>query len=131
MTIRISAAHNEARLAATLAQLDEGLGNAVIEFYGTARPVEIYEAPSSPVLARIDLTKPAGSISSGVLTLTAAADGLVFETGEALWARFLNGNALVVMDGDCSGPDGSGDVKLDAAQLYAGGSARLVSAAIG
>lgn len=131
MTVRITTAHNQARLAGTLAQLDAGAGNAAIQVYGGTKPDAVGDAPSSAMLVQIELTKPAGTIAGGLLTLGATGDGLVAATGQATWARFVNGDGAVVMDGDCSDTDGGGDVKLVATQLYAGGDARLASALIG
>lgn len=131
MTARITVAHNEARLAGTLAHLDEGAGNASIQIFGGTKPPSIGDTPDSAMLVQIGLTKPAGTIEAGVLSLTADGDGLVTASGFATWARFVNGNGNTVMDGDCSASGGGGDVTLVTQQLYAGGDARLVSALIG
>lgn len=131
MTLRITTAHNEARLAATLAQLDAGTGNAAVQVYAGTKPATITGTPDSAMLVAIELTKPAGTVASGALTLTQAADGLIASTGVATWARFVNGNGTVVMDADCSDMDGGAEVKLVTTQLYAGGDARLASAVIG
>lgn len=129
--LRITTAHNEARLAATLAQFDAGAGSAAIHIYGGAMPASITDAPSSAMLVEIELTKPAGTIAGGVLTLSAAADGVIANTGTATWARFVNGDGLVAMDANCSEMDGDAPVRLVSTQLYAGGDARLASAVIG
>lgn len=131
MTLRITVAHNEARLAATLAQLNAGTGNPAILVYGGTKTATISGTPSSAMLVEIPLTKPAGTIASGLLTLTAEADGLIAATGQATWARFVDGDGVVVMDADCSDMDGTAEVKLVSTQLYEGGDARLASAVIG
>lgn len=131
MTLRITTAHNEARLSATLAQLDAGTGSGAVQVYGGAKPATITGTPSSAMLVEIELTKPAGTVASGVLTLTPAGDGVIAETGQATWARFVNGDGTVVMDADCSDMAGSAEVKLVSTQLYAGGDARLAAAVIG
>ena len=131
MTLRITTAHNEARLTATLAQLDAGTGNAAVQVYGGTKPGTISGTPSSAMLVEIELTKPAGTVAAGALTLTQAADGLIAATGQATWARFVNGDGAVVMDADCSDMAGSAEVKLVSTQLYEGGDARLASAVIG
>lgn len=131
MTVRITTAHNEARLSATLAQLDAGAGNAAIQVFGGTRPAGISDTPGNPMLVEIELTKPAGAITSNMLTLSQDADGLIVATGQATWARFVNGDGAVVMDADCSDMAGSAEVRLVSTQLYAGGDARLASAVIG
>lgn len=131
MTLRITVAHNEARLAATLAQLNAGTGNPAIQVYGGTKVASITDTPSSAMLVEIPLTKPAGTIASNALTLTASADGLIAATGQATWARFVDGDGVVVMDADCSDMAGTAEVKLVSTQLYEGGDARLASAVIG
>ena len=83
------------------------------------------------MLVEIALTKPAGTIAGGLLTLTQQEDGLITATGIASWARLVNGDDVTALDLDCSGSDGAGDVKLASAQLYLGGDARMVSAILG
>ena len=87
--------------------------------------------PSSAMLVEIRLTKPSGTIAGGLLTLTQQEDGLISATGVATWARLVNGNDLTALDLDCSGTDGTGDVKLASTNLYLGGDARMVSAILG
>ena len=83
------------------------------------------------MLVEIRLTKPAGTISNGLLTLTQQEDGLITASGIATWARLVNGEDVTALDLDCSGTDGSGDVKLASTTLYLGGDARMVSAILG
>lgn len=131
MNVRITIDHNEARLAATLAKLDSGSGNAAIQVYGGDKPATITGVPGSAMLVSIGLTKPAGTIASNALTITQAANGLNAATGQATWARFVDGDGNVVMDADCSDMLGTAPVRLVNTQLYEGGDARLASAVIG
>lgn len=131
MTVAITVEHNEARLAGTLAFLDEGPQPARLRIYGGTRPTSPADVPSSAMLVEIALTKPAGTIAGGLLTLTQQEDGLITSTGVATWARLVNGNDVTALDLDCSGMDGDGDVKLATTQLYLGGGARIVSAILG
>lgn len=131
MTISITPAHNDARLTGTLAFLDTGTGNAAVRLYGGTRPATAVDAPSSAMLVQIGLTKPAGTVSAGLLTLTQLADGLISETGTATWARVVNGNGATAFD--CTAGEGVGawEVQLVQAVLYAGGDARITSASLG
>jgi len=131
MTVAITVEHNEARLAGTLAFLDEGPQPARLRVYGGVRPASPADVPSSAMLVEIALTKPAGTILDGLLTLTQQEDGLITATGVATWARLVNGNDVTALDLDCSGTDGDGDVKLATTTLYLGGDARMVSAILG
>lgn len=131
MTVAITVEHNEARLAGTLVFLDAGPEPARLRIYGGTRPPTPATVPSSEMLVEIRLTKPAGTISGGLLTLTQQEDGLITATGVATWARLVNGNDVTALDLDCSGTDGDGDVKLTSTNLYLGGDARMVSAILG
>lgn len=131
MTVAITVEHNEARLGGTLAFLDAGPLPARLRIYGGVRPATPAAIPSSAMLVEIQLTKPSGTIAGGLLTLTQQEDGLISATGVATWARLVNGNDLTALDLDCSGTDGTGDVKLASTNLYLGGDARMVSAILG
>lgn len=131
MTVAITVEHNEARLAGTLGFLDTGPNPARLRIYGGTRPASPSTAPSSAMLVEIKLTKPAGTIAGGLLTLTQQEDGLISATGIATWARLVNGNEINALDLDCTGTDGNGDVKLASTNLYLGGDARMVSAILG
>ena len=104
---------------------------ARLRIYGGTRPATPATTPASAMLVEIRLTKPAGTIAGGLLTLTQQEDGLITSTGIATWARLVNGNEVTALDLDCSGTDGDGDVKLASTNLYLGGDARMVSAILG
>ena len=89
MTVAITVEHNEARLAGTLAFLDAGSNPARLRIYGGTRPATPATTPASAMLVEIRLTKPAGTISGGLLTLTQQEDGLITSTGVATWARLV------------------------------------------
>lgn len=131
MTVAITQEHNEARLAGTLSFLDAGSNPARLRIYGGSRPPNPAATPTSAMLVEIALTKPAGAVSNGLLTLTQSEDGLITATGIATWARLVNGDEVTALDLDCSGQDGAGDVKLASINLYLGGDARMVSAILG
>ncbi|MBK1674625.1 hypothetical protein CKO35_15270 [Ectothiorhodospira shaposhnikovii] len=131
MTVAITQEHNEARLAGTLAFLDAGENSARLRIYSGTRPPNPTATPTSAMLVEIALTKHAGTIAAGLLTLTQQEDGLITATGIATWARLVNGDDVTALDLDCSGTDGDGDVKLASTNLYLGGDARIVSATQG
>lgn len=132
MSVAITPAHNAARLAGTLAFLDTGATNpARLRLYGGARPASPLDATSEALLVEIALTKPAGVMTGGALSLTQADNGLILASGIATWARLVNGEDVTALDMDCSDTNGAGDVKLATTTLYAGGQAQLVSAILG
>ena len=82
------------------------------------------------MLVEIKLTKPAGTIAGGLLTLTQQEDGLISATGIATWARIKNGNGEHGWDCAVSDLAGSAPLKMASTQLYAGGYARIVSGSL-
>ena len=128
--IVITERHNEARLAGTLADLDAGTGSARLRIFGGTRPATPHDDPVGDLLVEIALAKPAGTIANGALTLIAAADGLIQNSGVATWARAITGDGATAFDCDAGEGPGPWEVQLVAAQLYAGGDAKLVSAVL-
>ena len=128
--IAISPALNEYRLQGVMAFLALGSDGARAEVYDGVRPA-LGEGPAGKRLVTIVLADPIGTIAAGLLTLTQQEDGLISATGIATWARLVNGNDVTALDLDCTGTDGTGDVKLASTNLYLGGDARLVSAILG
>ena len=131
MTVVITDALNDARLAGTLAFLDTGPANAAIQIYGGTRAATPADAPADPELVSIPLTKPAGNVSNGTLLLTPQAPGLIMVSGVATWARVVNGAGAVAFDCDAGQGPGAWAVQLVQSSLLAGGDARLISAILG
>jgi hypothetical protein len=132
MTITITQAHNEARLNGTLTFLDTGSNSATMRIYEGTRPVSAANAPTgSTLLVEITLTKPAGAVAAGALTLTQEENGLIMATGLSTWARFINGNGATAFDADVDDGVNNGEVVMAQRQLFAGGEAKLVSAILG
>lgn len=131
MTIAITSAHNDARLGGTVAYLDSGTGNAAVRLYGSTRPATPADTPSSTMLVQIPLTKPCGTVTAGVLTLTQLEDGLISTTGTATWARVVNGEGTTAFDCDCGEGYGAWEVQLAQTDLFAGGTARITNATLG
>lgn len=128
MTLTVTTAHNSARLVGSVAHLDTGTGNAAVRIYGGVRAATVNTAPGSNMLVEIGLTKPSGTVTAGVLTLTQAANGMIAESGTAVWARVVNGNGDTAFDCDCG--VSTGEVRLALLTLYAGGDAHLISASL-
>ena len=129
MTLAISAAHNAARLQGTMAFADSGAQSSRIRLYASARPA-IGGDPLAIPLVEIVLAKPCGEINAGVLTLVQAEAGgdLIAQTGTALWARWVNGDEILIADGRVSDAAGDGDFKVSGTAgtlLYAGARALL------
>lgn len=129
--IRITVEHNEYRLNGTLQFLDAGTGPAKVLIYGNTKPVNIEDAAGASPLVSIELEEPSGSIVAGVLVLAPGDDALIANSGEAIWARVINGNGATVMDCDVSEPLGTATIKIPDTTLFAGGVTRLISGTLG
>lgn len=127
--IQITPAHNDARLAATLSFLDSGTTGAKVQLYAGERPA-LGEAAPGALLVEIELPRPAGSIVANTLALS-PAEGMVLVSGVAAWARVITGAGALAWDCDVSDLDGTGEIRLNQVQLYAGGIARLTSGQLG
>lgn len=129
MTTRISGPHADARLAATLAQLDDGSGNAKMQLWTSPRIAGLGDTPGGTMLAEHYFDDPAGVISSHVLNLN-LNDAVAAANGEATWALFINPTGAQVMDCDVGNLASTAEVKLSNTTLTAGGLVDIVSAAI-
>jgi len=55
---------------------------------------------------------------------------MITATGQASWARIVNGEGDLAWDCDVSDLNGAGELRLPSTTLYAGGSTRIVSGVI-
>ena len=128
--IQISTELNEARLQGVVSFLDTGLANAKVQIYDATRPA-FAAPPGNTPLVEVSLTKPCGTVSGGLLTLTQLEDGLIMRSGTATWARVINGDGLIAFDCDVSDGLGTGEIQFPEVTLFAGGAARMTSAVLG
>lgn len=129
--ISIPAAHALARLQATKALIETGTGQASIKLYASARVADTVDAGDA--LATMPIAYPCGTITDGVLNLAADGDGTVHSTGDALWCRIFNRAGALVASLDVrtiAEAAELGEVVVEQRTMYAGGIARLVSAAL-
>jgi len=123
--IAISPALNEFRLQGVIAFLALGSDAARAEIYDGLRPV-FGAVPAGELLVAIVLREPIGTIAEGVLTLTPTDEVMITATGQATWARIVNGEGAVAWDCDVSDLNGIGELRLPSTTLYAGGFTRIV-----
>jgi hypothetical protein len=121
---------NESALEGRRAYLDTGSGKARIRIYPDPRPSP-GGTPAGVMLGEIELDKPCGIVSAGQLVLVSSVTPIAINSGEATWARWVNGNNDWAMDTSVTDVAGDGEVKLDDTTIYAGGSLTLVSAVLG
>ena len=117
--IQISDELNAYRLQGVITFLALGAEQARAHLYAGPRP-GFGEAPQGPLLASIVLTEPLGTVVDGVLEVAPTNEALILTTGEATWARIVNGSGDLVLDCGVSDPAGSGEVKLPGTTLAVG-----------
>ena len=125
--ITISTGLNEARLAGVRDFLDSGAGAATVNVYDGARPAGGAAVTTQNLLTTITLPEPCGVVAANKLTLDPVPDALIVHTGDATWARILNGNGDYALGCDVTDTLGAGEIKLASTSLLIGGAARLVS----
>lgn len=128
--IEISTELNEYRLNGVIAFLAAGAENARAQVYDGTRPA-LGETPIGTLLASIVLMEPLGTLADGLLTITPTDEVMIVNTGQATWARVVNGNGSVAWDCDVSDLNGTGELRLPSTTLYAGGYTRIVSGLLG
>lgn len=127
----ISNDHNLARLAGSLAFLNEGTGHATIDVYTGPQPPAGGTVTSQVKLVRFTLDRPPGTLGGSSLSITGAAVGFIVATGVPVWARWTNGDGVWAGDSTASDELGSGEVRVNTeglGQVLAGGGCALVSA---
>ena len=127
--IQISAALAEQRLHAVANFLGAGSAHAKVHIYSGERPALGVE--SGERLVSLTLARPVGVVEAGRLRLTPTLDALVEVSGEARWARVVNGDGVLALDCDVSDMSGAGNLRLPSTLLYAGGVTRILSGLIG
>ena len=128
--IAVSTELNEFRLNAVLAFLSAGTANAQAEIYDGVRPA-VGGSPAGNLLASIVLMEPLGSMANGLLTVDPTNEVMIGHTGQATWARIVNGTGALAWDCDVSDWNGTGELRLPSTMLYAGGFTRIVSGLLG
>ncbi len=128
--IEISPELNEYRLNGVMAFLAGGAENAQARIYDGVRPA-LGETPMGTLLAAIVLMEPLGTLADGLLTITPTDEVMIVNTGQATWARVVNGNGALGWDCDVSDLNGTGELRLPSTTLYAGGYTRIVSGLLG
>lgn len=134
-TLLVSVDHADYVLSARLAHANLGPLASSIYFYATPWSGVVGADPGGPALVQCVLTKPAGAVVAHAIVLSQAAPGgdFIQHTGDAGWARWVNGNGVIVAEGDVSDDAGSGAFKIAGTagtKLYAGGRFFLSTSAL-
>lgn len=132
MTLGFLTALRTTRATAIETLLDAGSTGALIDVYSGTRPATGAGIGASVLLSTLTCSKPAGSVSNGVLTLNAVTNG----TGtagagagtSATWCRFRDSNSTFVMDGSV-GTSGA-DLNLNSVIIATGQTVSVTSGTI-
>lgn len=116
MTITMSAAARTAQADSVLDLLDAG---SLLRVYTGSKPATPETAATGTLLLELELNDPAGTVSGGVLTLSASPtiSAAAVADGTVGWARVLDGSAVAVFDGTVSAIGGGGDFQVSDASL--------------
>jgi len=129
MGIALADTIRTARATAILTAIDAGSGPAVMNFYTAPQPAKSSAITSQTLLGTVTCSDPAGTVTNGVLTLSAISDdSLADADGVATWARVLDSSGTFVMDITVTDNAGAGPIKMASTQIYAGGIIRVSSA---
>jgi hypothetical protein len=115
------------RMNAIVTDIDSGAGAGTLTIYSGTRPAT--GGTETTVLAVLTLSDPCGSVTNGVLTVSAITDDASANaTGTASWARLKDsdGNAAADMSVGTSGAD----INFDSVSFVAGGNVSVTSLTI-
>jgi hypothetical protein len=111
--------------------IESGSGAAVIEIYTGTIPPAMGAAITETRLGALTCSDPAASLSGGVITFSAISeDPSADATGDAGWARLLNGAGDESVYLTVSGPGGGGEIVMNTVSIVAGGPVRIQSLSI-
>jgi hypothetical protein len=124
----LATAIRTARATAIKTAIDAGSGVGKIKFYTTPMPTAGATITTQTLIATCDLSDPCGTVSGGVLTLSAVSDDMAADnTGTITFARILDSDDNFVADATV-GVTGSGAVFiLNTVAVIAGGIVRITS----
>lgn len=120
--ITLAISLRNSRLAVIGNALDSAIRPGMLRIYSAPRPA-IGEALTEQILlVEIRLLKPSVlSIHAGALTFAPIGQALCRRSGQAAWARLVNGDEQWVADLDVGEVDSGAEVELSKLKLLAGG----------
>jgi len=108
---------------AVLAEIDDGVSNAVLKLYTEA----------DVLLATLTLSDPAGTVTSGTLTITATGAATAVDTGTCTWGRVETSAGTAIVDAPVSQGVApvAGSIILSNTSIVTGADVTLASFTIG
>jgi hypothetical protein len=130
-----SAAVISDRLRAFTRALDSDTGPGELRIYTAPRPAPGASPDTAIRLCTVVLNKPSlDNVTGTVLTVDLPPDAMATATGDANWARFVNGGGVFVADADVGVIGSNKPVEIDnqalppTLRLYSGGTFTLTLA---
>ena len=123
MTLGMATALRSSRMTQVLNALDANASAGYIELYSGTRPATGAGIGAAVLLATCTLSKPSGTVTTGVLNFSAISNG----TGtagagggtNATWCRFKDGSGAFVQDGSVA--TSGADINLTGSTVIATG----------
>lgn len=109
--------------------IDSAATPGKIQFFDGSRPANA--GTPTNLQAEIVLAQPSGTVSSGVLTYTLGTEGQRIDDKTITWCRFLNGDGVIVADGNVGVSGGGADVSISNIDGFIGGFVRMTSGTFG
>ena len=127
----IASAKN-ALCTALINRIDGGAGPGEFRFYtGTMAATPDTAIGSQVLLGTVVCSDPCATHAGGVITFAATTeDSSTDADGTATWVRVCDSTGAGVIDGDVTGPAGTGFLKLNTTAIVAGGPLRILSAVL-
>ena len=131
MALGMVEALRDSRLQQIINKIDNGGVAGKIEFYTGPQPATGAAITAETLLGTCDLSFPCATIATGVLTFNSISDDILADaTGDIVWARVLDSNDVIVMDGDC-GITASGKTFIfNSLAVQTGGTIRVLSGSL-
>lgn len=116
------------RSNAILTRLEDGAGNANIQFYTGTKPSTGGAITDQVLLGTCQMPSPAGSVSGPTFTAGAISDDISADaTGTCTWCRVTSCQSAFVMDLDVTDTNGAGPCKLTSTSIIQGGKITIAS----
>lgn len=120
---RLATAIQTTLATAILAAIDAGSGPALLDIYnGTIPATPATAVTTQTKLGTLTFSDPAGTVTSGVLTLSAITqDSSADDAGTASWARLKDASGTVVGDFDITSTGGGGSIQMNTTNIALAG----------
>ncbi len=131
MTLRLSTAARNTKVAALTSLVDAGSGAGKLRIYTGGQPSGgPADAATGTLLVEIALNDPAfdaPSNGSAAADVSPTPTGTASNTGTAGWARLLDSNNTAILDGSVTASGGGGDFIINATAVTSGSAVNLLS----